>query len=55
MFIAYGICVEFIQKYLNEGRSFDYTDMIADAVGCVVGSVFSKWVARKIAEKNKPL
>lgn len=55
MFILYGICVEFIQKYLNEGRSFDYIDMIADAGGCIIGSVFSKWMERKIAEKNKPL
>lgn len=55
IFIAYGICVEFIQKYLNEGRSFDYTDMIADAVGCIAGSLFSKWIVRRIAEKNKPL
>jgi hypothetical protein len=55
LFILYGVCVEFIQKFLDEGRSFDYTDMIADAVGCVIGSVFSKWVARKTAEKNKPL
>ncbi|MFT4155747.1 VanZ family protein [Parafilimonas sp.] len=55
LFVLYGILVEFIQRYLNEGRSFDYTDMIADAAGCFAGSIFSKWVAKKYAEKNKPL
>lgn len=55
LFVLYGVGVEFIQKFLNEGRSFDYTDMIADAAGCIIGSVFSKWIGRKISEKNKPL
>src|SRR6478609_5555111 len=35
-FIIYGVLIEFIQKYFAYNRSFDVTDMIADAAGCVI-------------------
>jgi len=35
--IAYGILMEFVQKFLANGRSFDYTDIVFDALGSVVG------------------
>ncbi len=54
-FVIYGVLVEFIQKYFASDRSFDYTDMIADACGCIAGSLFSMWVVRRFAKKNKPL
>ena len=54
-FIMYGILIEFIQKYFASDRSFDITDMIADAVGCLAGCIASNWVMRKLAKKNKPL
>lgn len=39
--LAYGIGMEFVQKYLVNNRSFDTGDIIADAVGCVTGLIFS--------------
>jgi len=30
----YGIAMEFVQEYLQNGRSFDVKDMIADGIGC---------------------
>jgi len=39
--LAYGIIMEFVQKYFVPLRSFDFGDIVADAVGCAVGLVFS--------------
>jgi VanZ family protein len=39
--IAYGIAMEYVQKYYVPNRSFDVGDIIADAVGAVAGTVFS--------------
>jgi len=39
--LAYGIGMEFIQKYFIPFRSFDVGDIIADAAGCIVGVVYS--------------
>lgn len=54
-FIMYGILIEFIQKYFAEDRSFDVTDMIADATGCILGYFICSWFNNKLAKKNKPL
>lgn len=54
-YALYGVLIEFIQKYFTSDRSFDYTDMLADAFGCFIGYFFSRWIVRKYAEKNKPL
>jgi hypothetical protein len=35
--LAYGIGMEFVQKYCIANRSFDLGDIIADGVGCVTG------------------
>ncbi len=35
--IAYGIAMEFVQKYFAYQRSFDLFDMVADSVGSIVG------------------
>ncbi len=45
--IVYGIVMEFIQKYFTEGRSFDITDIIADAVGAILGYFFIIYMAQK--------
>jgi len=37
----YGILMELVQKYFIPFRSFDFGDIIADAIGCVVGYFFS--------------
>ena len=39
--IAYGIGMEFVQKYLVANRSFDIMDIVSDAAGCLIGLVFS--------------
>lgn len=41
-FISYGIAIEFIQGSFIPFRSFGVDDMIADAIGCGVGFLFSK-------------
>jgi VanZ family protein len=35
--IAYGIAIEFIQKYFVVNRSCDVVDMIADLIGSTIG------------------
>jgi hypothetical protein len=39
--IAYGIGMEFVQKYFIPNRSFELGDIAADATGSVLGVVFS--------------
>ncbi|NIG52713.1 VanZ family protein [Chitinophaga sp. Cy-1792] len=49
---AYGLAIEFIQKYYAEGRSFDLYDALADTIGAIAGV----WVFRifiSILEKRK--
>ena len=40
--LFYGIGMEFVQKYFINNRSFDAGDIVADAVGCVLGVFFSR-------------
>jgi len=39
--LAYGIGMEYVQKYWVPLRSFDYTDIIADGVGAILGIVIT--------------
>lgn len=41
VWFAYGIGMEFVQKYFVANRSFDSGDIIADGVGCLAGLLFS--------------
>ena len=41
--LAYGIGMEFVQKYFVVNRSFDNGDIIADGVGCLAGLFYSNW------------
>jgi len=41
IWLAYGTGMEFVQKYFIPNRSFDTGDIIADAVGCITGLVYS--------------
>jgi VanZ family protein len=46
--LAYGIVMEFVQKYLVAFRSFDLVDIVFDLVGCLIGMLFClKVVAKK--------
>jgi len=52
IFTIYGVTVEFIQKYFISDRSFDITDMIADAVGCCLGYAITIWFMQKLRRKS---
>ncbi len=39
--LIYGIAMEFVQRYLVVNRSFDITDILADALGSVLGVLIS--------------
>ncbi len=39
--IAYGTGMEFVQKHLVANRSFDIGDIAADAIGSIIGLLFS--------------
>jgi VanZ family protein len=41
-FFSYGVLMEFIQDFFVSNRSFDWGDIGADAVGCLVGFFLSK-------------
>lgn len=44
--IALGVVIEYIQRAMNLGRSFDILDMAADAVGPVLAVILWKILAR---------
>lgn len=46
--IAYGIIMEFVQKYAVRNRSFDVVDIVFDAIGCVIGG----WIAWRLWGKK---
>jgi VanZ like family len=48
--LAYGIGMEFVQKYCVANRSFDTGDIIADGLGCLAGFIFSN--RRYIPKQN---
>jgi hypothetical protein len=39
--LLYGIAVEFVQQHFIRNRSFDIGDIIADAMGCAAGVIYS--------------
>ncbi|HEY6503363.1 MAG TPA: VanZ family protein [Chitinophagaceae bacterium] len=41
IFFGYGIAMEFVQLYFVAHRSFDFGDIVADAVGCAAGMFIS--------------
>lgn len=45
-FLLYGILIEFIQGNFIEGRTFGVDDMIADALGCLIGFLVVKYQAK---------
>lgn len=57
--ILYGILMELVQKFFTSDRSFDYFDILADAVGCLLALWFLIWRFKKLKlkmlKKNKPL
>lgn len=41
-FVAYGICIEFVQGAFIPFRTFGVDDMVADAIGCGVGFLLAR-------------
>ena len=39
--ILYGTGMEFVQRYLVANRSFDTGDIVADALGAIIGYIYS--------------
>ncbi|HEX8333721.1 MAG TPA: VanZ family protein [Segetibacter sp.] len=39
--LAYGIIIEFIQKYFVPNRDYDAWDILADGVGCLAAYLYS--------------
>jgi VanZ family protein len=42
IWLGYGIAMEFIQLYFIKNRSFDAGDIAADALGCIIGYIYSR-------------
>lgn len=45
--IVYGISLEYMQARWFSSRSFDYFDMLANAIGCGIALGINKWLYRK--------
>lgn len=39
--VVYGTGMEFVQKYFIPNRSFDTGDILADAIGSLIGFLFA--------------
>jgi len=50
--IAYGIIMEFVQKYFVRNRSFDVVDILFDTAGSFTGLLVTKRIERR--QKNRP-
>ncbi|WP_341841845.1 VanZ family protein [Chitinophaga caseinilytica] len=44
---AYGLAIEFIQKYLVANRSFDLWDFAADTAGAIAGALIFRFVGMR--------
>jgi hypothetical protein len=42
-FFGYGIVMELIQHFFIPNRAFDFGDIAADALGCLLGLFFVRW------------
>ena len=44
---AYGVLMEFVQHFFVSNRSFDWGDIVADAIGCLIGFFFMRMQWKK--------
>jgi VanZ family protein len=51
--IGYGILMEFVQKFLNNGRSFDLADIVFDSLGSVAGLLLVSTVYKNKIGPNR--
>jgi VanZ family protein len=45
--IAYGVAMEFVQKYFTNTRTFDVTDILADTIGALAAFFLLKRINKK--------
>lgn len=45
---CYGILIEFLQEYMKLGRTFEFFDMVADCIGCIIGSYIAKKITMNL-------
>ncbi len=50
--LAYGVAMEFVQKYWIPNRNFDVFDILADGVGCFLPFVFLKQMVKALFSSN---
>lgn len=51
--LAYGIIMEFVQKYLTTDRDYDVWDMAADAAGVILGCAFTNILYKRYLRKQQ--
>ncbi len=47
----YGVALEYVQKYAAIERDFDYFDMLADGVGCLISCWFCLYLKKRFVNK----
>jgi VanZ family protein len=50
--IIYGFIMELIQKWFIPGRGFEGWDIMADAVGCLIGYFIAKTIVKKVKQPS---
>jgi VanZ family protein len=53
--VLYGVAMEYVQKYIAFERDFDYFDMVADGVGCIIGYFASAILKRRLEKKSSAI
>lgn len=51
--LAYGGAIELLQRLVS-GRSGEWNDLLADAIGIVVGTRLARWWLRREAARSSP-
>ncbi|HVX28531.1 MAG TPA: VanZ family protein [Parafilimonas sp.] len=49
----YGVTMEYVQKYFAFERDFDYYDMVADSVGCIIAYFVIMAFKRRLDKKHQ--
>ncbi len=49
----YGVIMEYVQKYIAFERDFDYFDMVADGVGCIIAYFIAIVLKRRLDKKHQ--
>ncbi|MBU3675782.1 MAG: VanZ family protein [Chitinophagaceae bacterium] len=49
--IGFGLLIEFYQFHFVDGRGFEIADVLADAIGCILGSIIRPFFQRFLLSK----